>query len=67
VKLYRDGVDVSGTVTNRTLSNASKNFWIGRWDDGSRYGNIMVDEVALYATVLTPDQVSAHFAAGSGG
>ncbi|OGO54947.1 MAG: hypothetical protein A2V85_11230 [Chloroflexi bacterium RBG_16_72_14] len=67
VKLYRDGVDVTGAVTNRTLANATKNFWIGRWDDGTRYGNVVVDEVALYATVLTPAEVSAHFVAGTGG
>jgi glucose/arabinose dehydrogenase len=66
VKLYRDGVDVTGTVTNRTLSNAAKSFWIGRWDDGTRYGNVRVDEVAVYAKVLTAAQVTAHYRAGTG-
>ncbi len=67
VKLYKDGVDVTGTVTNQTLTNATTNLWIGKWNDGTRFGNLVIDEVALYNKVLTPAQVAAHRSAGLGG
>jgi hypothetical protein len=67
VKIYRDGVDVTGPVTNLTLTNSSTNLWFGRWNDGTTFGNIQLDEVAVYAKVLTAQQVQAHHNAGIGG
>ena len=66
VKLYKDGADVTGTVTDRTLTNSTTNLWIGRWNDGSRFGNVAVDEVAVYAKVLTAAQVATHRSIGVG-
>jgi glucose/arabinose dehydrogenase len=64
VRIYRDGVDVTGTVTNRTLTNPTTNLWLGRWNDGTRYGRISLDEVAIYGVALSAQQVAAHYAAG---
>jgi Concanavalin A-like lectin/glucanases superfamily len=61
--LYLDGADVTGPVTNRTITNASVPLRIGSavgWLDGA------IDEVAIYAKALTAAQVHSHYvAAGS--
>lgn len=68
VKLYVDGVDVTGTVTNQTLSNTTAALGIGAsvadsggadWIDGT------IDEPAIYNVVLTPAQVKQHFYLGA--
>ncbi len=66
VKLYKDGADVTGTVTDRTLATSTTNLWMGRWNDGTKFGNVILDEVAVYAKVLTATQVAAHRTAGVG-
>lgn len=64
VHLYIDGVDVSGSVTNQTVGSNTGGSWIGR-APVSNYSDGVIDEVALYPTVLTPTQVSNHHAIGS--
>lgn len=63
VHLYVDGVDVTGTVTNQTMTNNSEPLTIGQ-STGTAYLKGAVDEVALYSTPLTAAQVSQHYTAG---
>jgi beta-glucanase (GH16 family) len=64
VKLYIDGVDRTGTVTNRTISNTSTALNIGRDTDGRRYFPGYVDEAAVYNRALTAAEVIKHYEAG---
>ena len=59
-KLYLDGVDVSGTVTNQTLANTAANLGIAALSGGGQNFNGTLDEVALYPSALSSTQVSAH-------
>lgn len=61
VKLYIDGIDRTGTVTNQTLANTSNDLHVGRdWTGGnSYYGGL--DEVAVYSTAISSARVTAHF------
>ncbi len=64
VHLYQDGVDVTGTVTNRTLTDSSAQLVLGaRRGTASAFLDGLLDEVAIYKTALTPAQVAAHYAA----
>jgi RHS repeat-associated protein len=53
VHLYMNGNDVTGTVTNQTLTNSTASLQFGDF-----LGSL--DEVAIYAAVLTPQQVQTH-------
>jgi hypothetical protein len=66
-KLYLDGVDVSGTVTNQTMSDTALELNIGAADAGvnNRIAGAL-DEVALYKTALSAARVRAHYDAGVG-
>jgi len=64
-RLYIDGADVTGTVTDATLGDTSAPLSVagdgsGQWLSGS------LDELAIYGTALTPAQVREHYAAGAG-
>jgi uncharacterized protein YdeI (BOF family) len=63
VKLYIDGSDVTGTVTNRTLANNTLAVLFGGGASSSFF-NGTLDDVALYRTVLSPAQVTNHFLLG---
>jgi Concanavalin A-like lectin/glucanases superfamily len=63
VKLYVDGADVIGSVTNLTMSDNTLPLAIGQ-SSSSAYFNGSIDEVALFNAPLTAMQVSAHCAAG---
>jgi hypothetical protein len=64
VHLYQDGADVTGAVTNHTLTDAAKPLVLGvRRGNASAFLDGLLDEVAVYRTVLTPGQVAAHYAA----
>ncbi|HSC21425.1 MAG TPA: LamG-like jellyroll fold domain-containing protein, partial [Solirubrobacterales bacterium] len=65
VKIYIDGVDVTGTVTNSTLVNTAVVLGIGAADAGEEeFFNGSIDEVAVYGTALSKARVEAHRAAG---
>ena len=65
VKIYQDGVDVTGTVTNRTLTDGSGPLVLGvRRGTSSAFLDGFLDEVAIYRSVLSPSQVTAHRNAG---
>lgn len=58
VKLYIDGVDVTGTVTNATLPDNTGAFKLGgRVSSGGELFAGTMDEVALFDYALTADQV----------
>src|SRR6185295_11261331 len=61
-KLYIDGVDVTGTITNQTLVNATSSTLRLGTDSGTWMSGVL-DEVAIYNKVLTPQRISAHYAA----
>jgi uncharacterized delta-60 repeat protein len=63
VKLYIDGVDQTGPVTNRTIVNTSTALNIGRDTAGSEYFAGLIDEVAVYSVALDAAQVRRHFTA----
>jgi hypothetical protein len=63
-KLYIDGADVTGTVTNQTLVDTTSALLIG--GSGTGFFNGSIDELAVYDTVLTPAQVALHYAEGRG-
>jgi hypothetical protein len=60
VHLYIDGNDVTGAVSNDTITNSSDPLVIGHWLQGN------VQDVAVYENVLTPSQISSHYQAGAG-
>lgn len=67
VKLWLDGVDRTGAVTNSTLVNTAIILSIGASEAGSEEwwdGNL--DEVAVYATALSEARVKAHYRQGRG-
>lgn len=64
-KVYIDGADVSVTYTDRTCANNGVILAIGAdAQDGTpaQYNNGSIQHVAIYNVVLTPTQVSAHYA-----
>jgi hypothetical protein len=63
VRLYIDGVDRTGSVTNRTIANTSTALNIGRHTSGSEYFLGLIDEVAIYNAALGAAQVQRHFKA----
>jgi len=64
--IYKDGNDVTTLGTNQTVVNTGGAVELGRkagadWFAGS------LDEVAIYASVLSPARVQAHYTAATGG
>jgi concanavalin A-like lectin/glucanase superfamily protein len=65
VHIYLDGTDVTGTVTNQTLTNNSEQLVVGHNPVSSNDGlDGYIDEVAVYGTALSPGQVGSHYAIG---
>jgi hypothetical protein len=63
VRLYIDGENRTGTVTNRKIANTSTALNIGRYTSGTEYLPGTLDEVAVYGVALTATQVREHFKA----
>lgn len=61
VKLYVDGVDVTGTVTNQTLTNTTAVLATG---NGTYPIDAYIDEAAIYPTALSAERIRAHYRAG---
>ena len=65
-RMYFDGVQVATATAGSTnrAANTTVTVELGHDDAGaSRFGNGWLDEVALYPTALTTEQISNHFAA----
>ncbi len=65
-KLYKDGVDVTGTVTNQTLANTSTALFIAAKSGTSEFLNATLDELALYNSELSVTDALDHYNAGRG-
>jgi len=67
-RLYVDGVDVTGPISDRTLVNTTLPLMFGRDADttGTEWLRGTIDEPAVYNQVLPPAQVLDHYRAGKG-
>ncbi len=66
VHIYIDSVDVTGLVSNQTLTNGTAQLAIGHHPLGSSDAlDAVVDEATVYTYALSPAQVQAHYSAGS--
>ena len=63
VRLYIDGENRTGGVTNRTVTNTSTALNIGRYTSGTEHFPGTLDEVAVYGDALSATQVRDHFRA----
>ena len=63
IHLYIDGTDVTGYVSNLTMSNNTNPLAIGQ-SSGSAWFKGGVDEVAVYNRVLSASEVAGHYQAG---
>lgn len=64
VKLYIDGVDVTGSVSNSTLADNALALIIGGDTGGGDPLDGVIDEVAVYNVALGASTVLAHYNAG---
>jgi hypothetical protein len=60
VKLWVDGIDVTGTVTNQTLTSSTQGFHVANSDGVGLPFYGWVDEAAVYPTALSEARVRAH-------
>jgi Concanavalin A-like lectin/glucanases superfamily len=65
-KLYRDGVDVTGTITDYTMTNTATALYIASKNGSSEFLNARLDELAVYNQVLSAATVLDHYKAGAG-
>lgn len=65
--IYVNGVDRSGSVTDRTCENTATSLHIARKSDSTDYLDGKLDEVAIYAYAFTADMVDTHYEAMSAG
>ncbi len=65
-KMYRDGVDVTGSVTTTTLVNTATALFIAGKGGTTEFLNGTLDELAVYNQVLSLTDVQAHYNAGRG-
>jgi Concanavalin A-like lectin/glucanases superfamily len=66
VHIYIDGVDVTGTVANQTLTNNASQLVMGHNPVSSNDGlDGYIDEAAVYSHALTASEVSGRYAAGN--
>jgi hypothetical protein len=66
VKLYLDGVDVTGSVTNSTCTNTAVVLSIGASEAGAEdFFRGSLAGVAVFATAIAEARVKAHFDAGT--
>src|SRR5438309_3413 len=65
VRSYLDGVEAgSAAVAVTRVADNLANLWIGRADGASTPMKGGLDEIAMYGTVLSADQILAHYNAG---
>lgn len=64
IKLYIDGADQTGTVTNATCANTILNLQIGA-NGGSELANGTLGHIAAYSVALTAAQVLKHYLTGA--
>lgn len=62
---YVDGVSISAAAINGTITASVNPITIGRDGSLARYLNGSIDDVRVYNTALTPDQVQAIYKEGA--
>lgn len=62
-KVYMDNVDVTGSVTNSTMTTFSGYIFVGSKNAGSQFLDGTLSNVAVYTTELSAARVAAHFTA----
>lgn len=60
-KLYIDGEDVTGTVTDATCTSPVSTFWIGSEHAANSPFDGSLDEVAVYPTALSAARILVHY------
>jgi hypothetical protein len=66
LRVFRNGTQVGIAAASGTLTTVGGNLIIGAFDaNGSTWYDGRVDEVAIYAGVLTPSKVVNHYARGA--
>jgi hypothetical protein len=65
-KLYIDGIDRTGTVTNQTLVNTTSALILGAKNGTSEFLAATIDEFAVYNAALPVATVLDHHKAGAG-
>ena len=61
LKLYLDGVDRTGTVSNSTLTNDVEPLTFGHDSNAAEWFKGSLDEIALYSRALAASEVLAHY------
>jgi hypothetical protein len=64
MRLYVNGVQVDTKTSSRSIPNHASALSMGIKDGGGAYLGGMLDEVAVYNSVLTAQQVTDHYNAG---
>ncbi|GEM_PF-1525877 len=64
IRLYKNGVLAGSMAYNQPIAHASQPFRIGSGEGGYGWKGAL-DEVAVYGSVLSADQVRAHYEAGT--
>jgi Concanavalin A-like lectin/glucanases superfamily len=64
VKLYIDGVDRTGTVTDQTMLNTTVGLTAGSNSASTEWAPMVLDELLLYPTALSAARVQVHSTAG---
>lgn len=70
VKLYINGSDVTGSVSNQTFTDNAHPLLVGVFNfNGSAFAGTyydgIIDEVAIYNVALSAATVTAHYTAGT--
>jgi len=65
-RLFVNGSQVASGAFSGALSTTTNSLVMGSWDAGSEFLTGVVDEVAVYPTVLSATQIASHYAQGSG-
>lgn len=66
IRVYVNGEQQASAAAGAALLNANPNIAIGGNVLDNRYFNGLIDEVAYYATELSPSRIQAHYIAGAG-
>ena len=64
-RLYVNGVQVASIPATGAVTANANPVLIGSWDGGGEFAAATIDDVAVYAKVLTAAQVTNHFTQGT--
>jgi hypothetical protein len=64
MRLYVNGVLENSLATGLSVENHTQQFALGKLSNGSSYYNGLMDEVAVYGSALSQQQITEHYNAG---